>query len=415
MKTSNNSRTVSEYLTRDTKSIILNIVYKNPGISRKELAKRSSYSSATITRIVETLINNDDLLEEKGYRNLPKGRPMKSLYFKGENKYAIGIDLGTTYIRGVLANLNMDVYKEVEVLTESDKSPEYVFNKVCKVIENLSNTTLVDNSKILGVGMAIAGIINTSSGIVEYSPAFNWRNVNIKELLHEKIKLPYFFDNVSRVMAFGELKYGKGEKYDNFIMINVGFGIGAGIVLNKKLFYGTDGMAGELGHVPVHGDGLVKCTCGKNTCLTAYASGEAIAKRALNKVKEGHDSIISELCEGNYSRVDAKLVGEAYEMGDSVAIETFKESTEYLGSAIASLANVFNPQAIFIGGGVSLNQSAFWDNLTEVFNYHVFNHRSTKIDLLSATYLDKAALYGSVGLVLDEVLNLHLIDQKKIA
>ncbi len=403
---------VPEHLNNVTNATILKIVYKNPGISRNEIARISGYSSATITRIIESLLK-EDMVEEKGHRSLPKGRPRKSLFFKGHNKYAIGIDLGTTYIRGVLANLEMDVYKEIEVVTEAHKSPEYVFDKVCDVVEKLRNTTLVDNTKIMGVGLAIAGIVNTSTGIVEYSPAFNWRNINARELLSKKIGLPHLFDNVSRVMAFGELKFGKGEEYNDFIMINVGFGIGAGIVLNKKLFYGTDGMAGEFGHIPVCGDGLEKCTCGKNTCLTAYASGEAIAKRAVRKIKSGKKSKLVDLCEGNFQAIDAKMVAEAYSMNDSVAIETFRESTEYLGSSIAGLVNVFNPQAIFIGGGVSLNGPAFWNNMEKSVNSHVFNHRSTKLNLLPATYLDKAAIYGSVGLILDEVINFKLPGKQK--
>lgn len=408
MNASTSSKILPENTGKITKSIILNTVFYNKGISRNEIVKRTGYSGATITRVVESLIREDDLLEERGTRHLPKGRPKKSLYFKGRNKYAIGIDLGTTFIRGVLADLNMEVIKEVEVVTEAQKGPEEVFNKVNYVIENLCNTTLVETKKILGIGLAVAGIVNTSRGMVEYSPAFNWRDVNVRKLIKIKQELPYFFDNVSRVMAFGELIYGKGEEFDNFIMINVGFGIGAGIVLNKKLFYGTDGMAGEFGHIPICGDGMIKCSCGKNNCLTAYSSGDAIAQRAILRINKGQTSLLTELCDHHLDRINAKMVAEAYNMGDAVSIQGYKESTEYLGSSIAGLMNVFNPQAIFIGGGVALNGPVFWDNLNESVKRHIFNHRSTKYHLLPATHPNKSALYGSVSLVLNELLNLNL-------
>lgn len=408
MKDSKITTTIPEYLSRATRSIILRTVYENPGISRNEIVTNTGYSGATITRVVEALINSDGLVEEKGFQHLPKGRPKKSLYFKGDNKYVIGIDLGTTYIRGVLADLNMEIYKEMEVVTEAHKNPEEVFEKVHSVIKSIQNTNLISNKNIIGVGLAIAGIVNTSTGIIEYSPAFNWRNINVEKLLGEKIKLPYLFDNVSRVMALGELNFGKGDEFDNFIMINVGFGIGSGIVVNKKLLYGTDGMAGEFGHVPVYGDERVQCSCGKHNCLTAYSSGDAIAKRAILKIKDGQDSILSKLCKNNHDLIDAKLVAEAYDLGDAVAIEVFKESTEYLGASIAGLLNVFNPQAIFIGGGVSLNRPAFWDNLKNSVELNCFNHRSTKYSLLPAAHPDKAALYGAVSLILNEVIKLNL-------
>ena len=149
-------------------------------------------------------------------------------------------------------------------------------NKVVDIIERLSNTSMVKRDQIIGVGIAVAGTVNLEKGIVVYSPAFQWRNVKIYDYIQSRIQLPLFFDNVNRVMALGELTFGKGNNYDNMICINVGYGIGAGIIINKKLFYGTDGMAGEFGHVPVTGDNLIVCPCGNKKCLTAYSSGDAI-------------------------------------------------------------------------------------------------------------------------------------------
>lgn len=122
-------------------------------------------------------------MEERGNKTLPKGRPRKSLYFKGHNKYILGIDLGTTYIRGVLSDFNTESIKEIDIITEAHKGHRHVLSRVVEVVENLQNTNLVDTSKIKGVGLAVAGLINTSTDTVEYSPAFDWYDVKLKVIL----------------------------------------------------------------------------------------------------------------------------------------------------------------------------------------------------------------------------------------
>ena len=183
------SKTV-ENLSRKTKRKILICIRENNEISRLEIARLTGLSTATVTRVVDSLINDDDLVEERGVRALPKGRPRKPLYFKGYDKYVIGIDLGTTYIRGMLSDFNTESIKEIEVITEAHKGYEHVLSRVVEVVESLQNTSLIDSSKIFGVGLAVAGLINASTDSVEYSPAFEWKDVKLKKDLQEKISLP---------------------------------------------------------------------------------------------------------------------------------------------------------------------------------------------------------------------------------
>jgi len=395
-------------LSKYNKSSILHVVWENKGISRVEIARHTKLSTATVSRLVDTLIKKDRLLEERETIPVSKGRPMKSLYFGNNERFIIGIDLGTTFIRGMLTNMNAEPIKEIEVVTESLKEPEYVLNKVVDVIERLSNTSLVKRDQIIGVGMAVAGIINLNKGVVVYSPAFNWRNVELQAYIQKRINLPLFFDNVSRVMVLGELAFGKGNEFNNMICVNVGYGIGAGMILNKKIFYGTDGMSGEFGHFPVEGDKLIYCPCGKNTCLTAYSSGDAIAQRARLMMKEKPSEILMNLCNNVPENLTAKMVIEAARQKDPVASKVFQNSIYTLGLSIAGLINIFNPEAVFIGGGVAQNGSIFWEPMKKIIEDNVFDRLSTKYQLLPVTFLDRAALYGAIGLVINEVLNMDI-------
>jgi glucokinase-like ROK family protein len=390
--------------TRHNKSLVLNSVWKDSGISRLDISRQTGLSTATVSRLVESLVQDNLLVENLSVAS-SKGRPVKPVCFNGQAYYLIGIDLGTTFIRGVLTNLGLETIKEIEVVTESHKDPEYVLGKVVQVIMNLANTTLIDPSKIIGVGIAVAGIINLSTGIVEYSPAFNWRNIELGSFMAQRIPYPVFFDNVSRAMALGEITFGNGPRYEDLICVNVGYGIGAGIVIGRKLFYGTDGMAGEFGHIPVRGDEAIQCTCGKKNCLTAYASGDAIAQRARIGLLKNRDSLLNQIPE---TEIEARHVAEAAMKGDPLAIHVFTEAMGYLGRAIAGLLNIFNPQAIVLGGGVSLNGPIFWNTLKPVIEENVFDHRSTKYQIIPASHQNQAAIYGALAMVMQEILNLRL-------
>ena len=164
-------------------------------------------------------------------------------------------------------------------------------------------------------------------------------------------------------------------------------------------------MAGEFGHLPVKGDEAISCTCGKKNCLTAYASGDAIAQRARIGLRGDRSSLLSRIPE---NEIEAKHVAEAAMKGDPLAISVFTDAMGYLGRAIAGLLNIFNPEAIILGGGVSLNGPIFWDTLKPVIDENVFDHRSTKYHILPASHQNQAAIYGALAMVMQEILNLRL-------
>jgi N-acetylglucosamine repressor len=408
LKESKQNSISKSLLSRHNKSCILHTVWENKGISRLEIAKHTKLSTATVSRLVDSLIKNDKLLEEHETIPVSKGRPMKSLYFGNTERFIIGIDLGTTYIRGMLTNMSAEPIKEIEVVTETFKGPEYVLNKVVDVIERLSDTTLVNRNQIIGVGIAVAGLINIKEGVVIYSPAFNWRNVRLHDYIQNRIKLPLFIDNVTRVMALGEMTFGRGNEFNNMICINVGYGIGAGIIIDKKIFYGTDGLAGEFGHIPVEGDKLVSCPCGKNSCLTAYSSGEAIASRARIKMEKRPSKILMGLSNNLPENLTAKMVAEAAMQKDRISMEIFQHSVSTLGLAIAGLINIFNPEAVFIGGGVTQNGEIFWEPVRKTINDNVFDQLSTKCQVLPVSFLDRSSLYGAIGLVIHKILDMNI-------
>jgi glucokinase-like ROK family protein len=303
--------------------------------------------------------------------------------------------------------LDAKVREEAKRSTHVEEGFYSVMERTSSIIDELKEHLGPKQSRIFGIGMAVAGLINRERNIVEFSPDFHWHNVDILGALTPKHKLPIIFDNVTRVMALGELHYGVGREYKNFVCVNVGYGIGGGIVIDGKPLYGPYGMAGELGHITLDKDSLVQCDCGNFGCLEALASGHAIARAAQTEMRSGAKTLLTEMGGGNISEVSAEMVANAAKKGDSFAWNVFDKAAEYLGLGIAALINLFSPEAVVIGGGVSQVGDILFDKVRKTVNARALNKIAKDVVIRPATFGMKAAVMGAVSLILSEALNLN--------
>jgi len=397
----------SQYISKLNKIKVLNLIRERESISRADIAKESNISAPTVTRIVDYLINEEGLVKDVGEGTSSGGRKPTLIQFAAVDNYVIGIDLGKTHIDGVLANLNAEVIDEITIDTYLEDGFENIMNRIADLICDLSNNPKVKGKKIFGVGMAVAGLINKFEHIVEFSPNFKWKNVDIKKSLKEKCKLPIKFDNVTRVMALGEMWYGIGRYVKNFVVINWGYGIGSGIVINNEPLYGPKGMAGEFGHMTMDKDSKFKCGCGNYGCLEALASGSAISQRVKNEILGGKESILTKWINGDIQLINTKLICEAARQGDELASTIFDEAVEYLGIGISSLINLVSPECVLIGGGVAQSHDLIFSKIREIANKRTIVTKSKRVQIQAATFGMKAASKGAVALILNEVLNLN--------
>jgi len=406
MNIEKNPKGSPQYINKLNKRKILNIIREHGQVSRAEIAKISGISAPTVTRIVEDLINEEKLINEIGAGPSSGGRRPTLLEFSGLDNFVIGIDLGTTHIYGVLANFNAETIAEIKMPTELNQGYKDILERTADIICELQQNPKVKGKKIFGIGLAVAGLINRKKNLVEYSPDMHWNKVDILSILSERCDLPIIFDNVTRVMALGELWYGIGKKVKNFVVVNVGYGIGAGIVIRGKPFFGNEGIAGEFGHMILEKDSDYICECGNKGCLEALASGRAIAFSARNKIEEGRESILKEKCGGDLSLISAEMVANAAKEGDVLAKEVFDFAAEYLGIGIAGLINLLCPRAVVIGGGVSQAGDLLFNKVNDIIHTRALKTIREDIVLKSTTFGQDAAVKGAIALILNEVLHL---------
>ncbi|MGI9545153.1 MAG: ROK family protein [Cyclobacteriaceae bacterium] len=393
----------ASYINRLNKIEVLRLIRESDQISRAAIVKQTKLSAPTVTRIVDSLMN-DKLAVMVGDGDSTGGRPPKLIKFDGTHNYVIGIDLGSTSIRGVISNLEGKFITEIETPTDLKGGAKKVSAQVAQLIDKLINRSKLGDDKILGVGLAVAGLINIQTGIVEYSPVFNWEKVDLRKELKKHIDIPVYFDNVSRVTALGELLHGVGKKHKNFICVNAGYGIGAGIIVNGARFYGSKGFSGEFGHIVVNSSSSYVGKDGIKGCLEALASGYGIAKIAKERIKAGYKSSILEVVGGDLDKITAKTVIDLAKEGDPLATEIFEEAMTYLGHGLDTLIKLMNPEVIVISGGLTKSGEIFFEKLRE----HTFENRlkpvEDEVQILPSSFKEDATLVGAFSLIISKVL-----------
>ncbi len=369
------------------RSLILKELRIKDMVSRADLARSINLSKMTISAIVSDLIN-EKLICETGVSDSMKqgGRKPILLTLCTIEKYVIAVDVGLTNTAVSIGNLKGDLIQKLRVLTRRNHDQESILEQITELVNNLIDDSGFNKSSFLGVGLSIGGLVEKQSGYISLSPDFNWKDVPLRSLLEETLKLPVIVDNCTRAMALGEKWHGSASNTDNFIFINIGFGIGSAIVIKNQIYEKNS----EFGHVYITSKD-VRCDCGKQGCLESVASGQAIERIANQKIKEKNGSWYS-----------AKDVADLALKGDLEAKQIFQDAGKYLGRALSMVANLFNPDKIIIGGGVANSGELLLEPLIKEFRIHSMDIISDSTQLeLSELGID-AGIVGAVSLALDK-------------
>jgi len=337
-----NVKNINKHLALDL------IRFSMGGIARVDLARELNLTRAAVTSIIQDL-SKAGLVREVGSQ--PSGRKPVVLEINPNFGKVIGIDLGATHMTLIVANCAGQVIREVETPLEINDGPQiclaHVLDQVHRVLDDLN----IPLSAVKAVGMGVPGPVVSEKGLVSSPPIMpNWDNFPIRDYMVEQLGVPVALGNDAELGALGEWAYGAGRGEKVLAYIKVGTGIGAGLLIDGKVFHGATGTAGEIGHIVIDRKGP-KCTCGNYGCLEAYAGGRAIARRAQDFVSKNQRSRLAEI--QPVEAIRAKDVIAAARRGDLAAQQIIKEVGYAVGSALSSLVNLFNPSMIVVGGQVS--------------------------------------------------------------
>lgn len=316
-----------------------------------------------------------------------------------ESKYIVGVDLGGTTINTGVVHYDGDrVLARHTAPTEAERGPKYVVDKIIGMVResmrDAAHEGEFDADAIIGVGIGSPGPLDRASGTVIETPNLGWRNFPLRDLVANAIGLPAELDNDANAATIGEWWVGAGRDVETMVGVTLGTGIGGGIVLGGKVFHGASDVAGEIGHMSIDSTGR-KCKCGNYGCLEAYASGPAIAARAVEGLQSGEQSVLPELVDGDLSRITAETVYEGIVAGDPYARDVMRDTAKFLGSGLANLINVLNPEMIVISGGVTRAGDHLLEPLRNEVKRRAFQHAFDACDIVTSELGSMAGVIGA--------------------
>jgi len=309
--------------------------------------------------------------------------------------FAIGIDVGATNIKGAIINSYGNIVHKIVRRNPGN------FNAGINVIEELVSSLLIEKniSEVFGIGIGIAGTVDFKKGKVIFSPNIkDMKNIPLKQLLEEKFKITVLIDNDVNVAALGEKWMGAGKHLNNFIMITLGTGVGGGMILNGNIYRGANYSAGEIGHQVILFNGKT-CGCGSSGCLEAYCSTEALVRQAQEFINAGEETLITkEVIKGD---IEPAHIFHAAAKKDKIALEIVREYSRYLGVGLANLANIFDPEAIIIGGGISKSLELMLPHIKESLKIHTSINPEQEVQIIKAELGSNAGIIGAASLILN--------------
>lgn len=311
-------------------------------------------------------------------------------------KYAIGVDLGGTNIKIGVVSRSGKIIIKTSIKTDAHLGPKAVIKNIKKGISELS---IRNKHKISGIGIGAPGIVSTKRGIVQNPPNLpGWDEIALGAIIKKEFGLKVNVENDANAAAIGELIFGSGKKYDSFVMVTLGTGVGGGIVFNRKIFRGEIGGAGEIGHVCIDPNGP-KCNCGSTGCIEAYAGNHYIKEAVKRDLHNHPSSKIWELIESDLERVSPRIIQLAAELGDVYAKELIHDLGIKLGIAFTSISNILDIGTFIIGGGVAGFGKPLLTTIRSTMISRVLTPLKNRITIVPSQLKNEAGILGASSLV----------------
>lgn len=374
------------------RSAILNLIREQQPISRVNISRITGLNKSTVSSIVSELLENDYLVEELVSDN-NIGRNPYQLRLKVGKHFVGAVNFDSRLVRVAIVDIDGKVIKKDEIQRDFETPGDYVDAALAKLKQVQKELAI---GELLGIGVTITGLINPKSGFVIMATNLGWKNVDLGELFkrHPDCDTDVHFENDAEASALAELWFGKGtiKNYSNFVFVTVGAGIGAGIVVDRKVIEGNSFASGEFGHMIIfdHGE---PCVCGNEGCWEAYASDKATVKHYMRERKIDF---------GSNDKLSIKDVCSAAAEGDNVAADIIKKTGYYLGLGISNILLALDPPAIVVGGRILQAWNIIYPEILTGLSKRSFLGLEKNVKVLPSSLSERPRLIGAATLALSE-------------
>ncbi len=302
------------------------------------------------------------------------------------SRYVVGVDVGGTNIKvGVVDPAGKIIVRNSFATKPFASNQIKLIGAIAQEIQISIRIAGLSKRQIAGVGIGLPGLVDYEKGVVRFLPNIpGWRNVHLKSILQKKIKLPVFVDNDVKMITLAESQFGAGQGVANLVCLTLGTGVGAGLILNGRLYRGEGNAAGELGHMPINEHGP-RCNCGGWGCFEAYVGNRPLFAKASRMV-------------GKRGMTTQKMFALA-QQGNKKALVYWHRVAQRIGNGLVGIVNLLNPRLIIIGGGVSNNEKFLFKTIAETIRARAMSFQGRTFKIKRAQFKDDAGIIGAYALV----------------
>lgn len=310
-------------------------------------------------------------------------------------KYYLGIDLGGTNIAAGIVDENYKIISQCSVKTRSPRPADEIIDDMAFTAMDVLNKANLTLDDIEWVGVGAPGSVDQATGIIVYSNNLGFYNVPMRKRLEERLQKKVYIENDANAAAYGEYMAGSAKEANISVMVTLGTGVGGGVVINNNIYRGFNDAGAELGHAVIDVNGRM-CTCGRKGCLESYASATGLITTTKEVMEKNKDSLMWEVCGNDITHVNGRTSFDAMRKGDEAAQKVVDIYITQLACGITNIINIFQPDILCIGGGISYEGSYLLDPLKEIVNREVYSRNSEKnTQIVVATLGNDAGIIGA--------------------
>jgi len=369
-------------------------------MANTDLGKYVKLSTPKIISLLNDL-KAEGYVEELGQGNSSGGRRPILYGNKEEAFYIIGISINIYKTSVSIFNAKNQKVSDDHILALTISHGTSIIDPIVEFTENIIRENQIPREKIWGIGIEMPGMVNSETGI---NKTYMVSDQPLAQVFRDKFGMEVLIENDAKTQAFAELRFGLARLRQNVLAINLDWGIGMGIIVNGKLYKGRDGFAGEFGHIPMVDNGIL-CKCGKKGCLETIASGTAIARMAIEGMKAGRSSMLSQLVDEDFDKIEIQKVVQAAIMGDQYSISILADVGHWLGKGFAYLIQIFNPEMIILGGRMSEANPFILPPIQQAIQIYCIPELGRDIEIKASELGNQSGIQGVAALVLEHVLD----------
>jgi predicted NBD/HSP70 family sugar kinase len=380
------------------RAMVLELVRNDPALSRAAIVRRTGLSPATVSGIIDYLLREGFIREEGAEITGLVGRRPLRLAFNPDSRYALGIDVDVDAVSAALVDLGGRPGRVRYAAVPVGASPTQVLDLAATVARQAAEDAPPE--LVLGIGMAIPGMVQWPQGVNLFSPNYGWRNVPVRALMEERLGRPVLADNEVRAVALAEQQFGVARLARTIVFLDVGMGVGGAVVLDGALYRGVHGAAGEMGHNTVEPNGPL-CGCGNRGCLEVFCSVRGLLARTAEALAQRRPSVLAAVPAEEMSV--ARLAQAAAE-GDDLARELLTRAATYLGLAVANAVDNWDPELVVLSGPVIREGGDLFEKLLAEEQRTVLETGRAGVRVTRAVLDEHAKITGAATLVMAEYL-----------